>query len=155
MSSIKRIIIIDDDPFVGRICCHIIKRSAPGIDVCLFTSPEEGLKYIRTSYVSNPVKSMLLLDINMPILSGWHVLEGLACVKETIKEYLHIFVFSSSVTYKDKERSNRHPLVTGFIEKPLTKQKLLEIMLQERYLDKQYTAQYSNTENSIYCKTLH
>lgn len=151
MSSIKRIIIIDDDLLAGRICCHIIKRSAPGIDVCLFTSPEEGLEYIRTVYVSNPVKSMLLLDINMPLVSGWDVLEGLECVQDAIKEYLLIYIFSSSVSIQDRALSNQHPLVTGFIEKPLTKQKLLEIMLQERYLNKQYIAQYSNPGNSIYC----
>src|SRR5690242_3496521 len=121
MSSVKRIIVIDDDLISNKICSHVIKRFLPGIDVCSFISPEEGLEFIHTTYLSNPVKTILLLDINMPEMSGWNVLEELERYEEIIKEHLHIYICSSSVSLHDKAFSRKHPLVIDYMGKPLTK----------------------------------
>src|ERR1700759_5434178 len=118
MSSIKRIIVIDDDPIGNKICGHLIKKYLPGIDVSLFTSPEEGLEFIQSEYTSNPVKTVVLLDLNMPTLNAWEVLEKLEYIAEVVKEYLLIYIFSSSISLNDKTLSSQHPLVTSFVEKP-------------------------------------
>ncbi len=132
MTNVERIIIIDNDPIVNLLCLHIIKKTHPGMHVLSFTSPEEGLEYIQFEYQQYAVKTILLLDINMPTLSGWEVLEQLEPYKEMIHQYMSIYMFSSSVNSEDKELSRLHPLIEGFIEKPLTAQKLAAITVPER-----------------------
>jgi two-component SAPR family response regulator len=128
MSVIKRIIIIDDDPLVNKICGHVIKGTLPEMEVCSFLSPEKGLEFIHNEYETHPMKTILLLDINMPTLNGWEVLEELEGTKEMVEKNLLIYIFSSSVSFHDKALSDQHPLVIDFIEKPLTKQKLAGLM---------------------------
>ena len=77
MSGIKRIIVIDDDLIVNKICSHVIKKNLPGVEACLFTSPEKGLEFIHHAYATNPVETLLLLDINMPVMSGKETLKRL------------------------------------------------------------------------------
>ena len=150
MSSIKRIIMIDDDLIAIKIGDHVIKRTLPNIDVCSFTSPEAGLEFIRIEYGVNPVKTILFLDINMPVMSGWGVLDKLGNYEALIKEHLPIYICSSSISFHDTMLSSRHPLVTGFVEKPMTKQKLMDIMRREHYNRKHYFLTYSSSDNIIY-----
>ena len=131
MSRIERIIVIDDDPIVNFICGQVIKKYLPGIDVSSFGLPEEGLRFIQTEYMTSPVKTVLLLDINMPTLTGWEVLDELKPMEDIIKEHLRIYIFSSSISIEDRSLSSQHPLVKCFVEKPVTRQKLIDIMMQE------------------------
>ncbi len=138
MPGIKKIMLIDDEQIAVKIGRHLIKRSLPDMDVCTFTCPEKGVEYIREEFVKNPIETVLLLDINMPALTGWEVLEKLAGMEEIIKKHLHIYMFSSSVSYQDRALSSQHPLVTDFIEKPMTEQKLLDIIKQGNYFIQQH-----------------
>lgn len=128
MSVVKRIILIDDDPVVHKICNHLIKRNFSAIEFCSFISPVAGLAFIKQEYKEHAVKAVLLLDINMPKLNGWEVLEELTCFTQLAKDCLTIYIFSSSVSYEDKTLSEQHPLVTAFLEKPLTKEMLADII---------------------------
>jgi two-component SAPR family response regulator len=149
MSNIKRIIIIDDDHIATIIGVHVIKRTFPDIDICSFTSPVEGLEFIQTEYITNPVKTLLFLDINMPMMSGWEVLNEMRYYETIIREHLFIYICSTSISYQDKILSSRHPLVNDFLEKPITKHKLIDIMRRERYNRKQYFTTFSSTENNF------
>lgn len=127
MQAAQRIILIDNDKIVTMICSHIINTNMPDIEVVMFTSPEQGLAFIKQECLSTPVNTVLLLDINMPTLSGWEVLEKLDPHREKLLKHFSIYMFSSSVSYEDKDKSTQHPMVTGFVEKPLSPKKLGEI----------------------------
>lgn len=127
MQSAQRIILIDNDKIVTMICAHIINTNMPDIEVVMFTCPEQGLAFIRQECQSTSVNTVLLLDINMPTLSGWEVLEHLKTDSEKVLQNFTIYMFSSSVSYEDKDMSTKHPMVSGFVEKPLSAQKLCEI----------------------------
>ena len=63
---------------------------------------------------------VIFLDINMPVLSGWDVLNSFKNFTEITKEQFIIYILSSSIASEDKERAANSPLVTGYIEKPLS-----------------------------------
>ena len=117
--------LIDDDIFSNILCKAVLKEIFANIDVVGFTEPEKGLEYIKNEYADNPVSAVLFLDINMPTLNGWEVMDIIAHYPESIKKNLTIFILSSSIDPLDKEKANENPLVSGYLEKPLSR-KVLE-----------------------------
>ena len=115
------LIFIDDDIMTLKIYRMILQKVLPGIPIQTFTNPELGLAYIRSIYaVQGASKAVLFLDINMPVLDGWEVLDIFDRFSEIIKRHIKIFVLSSSIDMRDMLRAEAHLLVSGFIAKPLT-----------------------------------
>lgn len=67
---------------------------------------------------------LLLLDINMPKLNGYEVLEQLEEENEDITN-INVIMVTSSNLKSDIEKSTRFINVIGYIEKPLTKENLI------------------------------
>lgn len=123
-----RITIIDDDSINNLFSKIIIKEAfGEGVDIRTFTHPRKAVEIIETEYAENPVKTILFLDINMPVFNGWEVLEQLENSDVNIKKYITIYMLSSSVDPIDMKRSKNSPLVSGLVEKPLDVPKLREI----------------------------
>jgi len=122
-------IVIDDDPINNMICFKIIELTIPGCDVRTFTNPEKGLDHIRRNYpTKNEKGTILFLDINMPGITGWNVLEKIETFAAAAKDMISIYMLSSSVDLSDKEKADNHPMVNGYITKPLSKAKLLHLL---------------------------
>lgn len=114
-------IVIDDDPVNNRICKIIIERICPDKAIASFTEPEEGLAYISDVFsLQEGGKAILLLDINMPVLTGWDVLDRFEQFEAELQERITVYILSSSVDAFDKKRAEGNRFVAGYIEKPLT-----------------------------------
>ncbi len=118
-ATIERVLLIDDDPGNNMISKLFVKKVLPGVEIVSFTEPEAGIAYILEAYIHHPIPTILLLDINMPVLNGWQVLEALGKFAEVITRYIKIFILSSSVDPEDKLRAKSIPLVSGYLVKPL------------------------------------
>jgi CheY-like chemotaxis protein len=121
-------IVIDDDRTVQMLSKAVIFRSASDADIVPFLSPVDGLEYINTQLVQSPNKSVILLDINMPVMNGWELLQNIS--PKVLEKDHHIFMYSSSIDQQDKKRAEEHTGVRGFIEKPLTLDKV-QLLLQQ------------------------
>ena len=120
----ERILLIDDDAGNNMINNMTLKRMLPAVPVISFTDPVKGVAYIEKEYGLAPVPAVLLLDINMPVLMGWDVLELLELLPGAVKDSLHVYIASSSIDPEDKNRALSSPLVKGYVEKPLSIQTL-------------------------------
>jgi CheY-like chemotaxis protein len=127
MTIPQRFLLIDDDPSNNLLTKISIKKTIEGADVVDYTMPENGIQFIVDEYTENPVQTVLFLDINMPTLSGWDVLDKFAEMPELIVPNFSIFILSSSVDPSDKEKAATSPLVKGYLEKPLTRDVLREL----------------------------
>ncbi|MBC7914373.1 MAG: response regulator [Pyrinomonadaceae bacterium] len=126
MNIHEQFIIIDDDTTSTLIGKYMIRQVLGEIDILTFTEVEKGIDYLKSTII-NPekaIKHILLLDINMPFISGWDALNIINKLDDGIKNLLTIFMLSSSIDPKDKQRAMDHPLVKDYIEKPLTALKL-------------------------------
>ena len=122
------ILLVDDDDATNYINELIIARA--GIEQVIATeNGREALVYLHENQHNNPV-DLILLDLNMPIVSGWEFLELYQQLpkKETINIYI---MLSTDIGIVKKEELNRYDAVKGFIEKPLSKSSFLQVLERE------------------------
>ncbi len=120
IQNLQRILLIDDDAGNNTVSRIFLKRVAIETEIVAFTDPELGLEYIASEYSARPVTTILLLDINMPVLSGWDVLEKFTQMPENIKKHFTIYILTSSINKDDKDRAAANPLISAYIEKPMS-----------------------------------
>ena len=120
------IILIDDDPINNLINKRLISKLDISPDIIEFSEAEKALEYIHDAV---GIQSLVLLDINMPVMNGWDFLCGYAELGTRTTE--SIIMLSSSIDHHDRERSRDFSFVQGFIEKPLTREKLAKALKKE------------------------
>ncbi|PKQ46446.1 response regulator [Confluentibacter flavum] len=128
--SAKQFILVDDDSLSTSISKMVLVKSLEDIEVKDFIDPEIALEYIETQFENKFENQLiiLLLDINMPNLTGWEFLDKFKTFTDSIKKQFEIYMLSSSVDPVDIQRAKLNPLVKDFIEKPLNKAVLLKIL---------------------------
>lgn len=124
----SRFIIVDNDPANNMLCDLAIKDAAVDADILAFTNPLKAFEYISAYNESNISMNILLLDINMPIWSGWDFADHFEKLDEKIKKRFKIYMLSSSIDNNDKLRAVENKNVVGYIEKPLTEEKVFSLL---------------------------
>ena len=119
------IVLIDDDPINNLINKRLINKLDISPTVIDFLEAEKALQYVDSN---NGIKTLILLDINMPVMNGWDFLTSYAELQTPRKD--KIIMLSSSIDHQDRQKSRGFNFVQGFIEKPLTREKL-EKMLKD------------------------
>ena len=111
MAKVQKILLVDDDEIFLVLGKITIEKLFPAAQI--FTSPhgEDALDFLEKNDVD-----VMFLDLNMPILDGWEVLEELA---KRERKRMAIFVVTSSIDPTDREKADKNPLVFDLIEKPL------------------------------------
>jgi len=133
MSSVMKIpvtMIIDDDSIDQMLYKRIIDRSGLVETVLSFYYAEDALDFLRQP--DRPDVDVILLDINMPGMSGFEFLQ--AAEEEFGESFADIVVImlTTSLDPKDQERASAHKCVKAYFDKPLNNDQLLQIseMLQ-------------------------
>lgn len=123
MKLIDTIFIVDDDPIHQQIAKIMIERQAISNHIRVFSDAQDVLDYLRTN-ADNPeaLPDLILLDLNMPVMDGWEFLEEYAGFCAQLPKNIRIFVLTSSIDEKDKERVSGYSFVTGYLTKPLSKE---------------------------------
>ncbi|MDN3670120.1 response regulator [Echinicola jeungdonensis] len=124
MQSFDSIVLIDDDPINNLINKRLISKLEFNSEVEEYLEAENALNAILET--SSQKKLLILLDINMPVMNGWDFLKLYLEKCQNRKDV--IVMLSSSIDFQDRKKSEEYPCVSGFIEKPLTHKKLLEVL---------------------------
>jgi CheY-like chemotaxis protein len=118
--------LIDDDSLVNRI--HTIHFSNMGLEdkVQSFTNPEIALEKLDNKDGFNG-KILILLDINMPEMSGFEFLEHM--VTNNFSDSFEVIIVTSSESQADWERAKKYgKYVKDFISKPLNSAYLMNYL---------------------------
>lgn len=116
----KEIILIDDEPLVNKIHTVLIRSAKADQLLTSFTDPVTGFEYIK-GHTGN---KLVLLDINMPIMNAWDVLNGLKQHGVSVD----IIILSSSINPEDKLKAQSYLNVKAFLNKPLSKENIRKII---------------------------
>ncbi len=128
MIKTPEFLLFDDDAVNNTLCYIAIKNKVKDAVIKTFTVPQKGYDYISTEYIISHKKAILFLDINMPGMTCWEFLEKFETLSEEIKNRFSIYVLSASLSPEDKERAAANKNIKLFIEKPLTGDKISNIL---------------------------
>lgn len=125
--------LIDDDTTSNFIDSKLIENYMHTKKPKVFNYAIIALEELKNIILTNPEEfpEIILLDIQMPYMNGWQFIEELQKFPEALLKKCRLYMYSSSVNPKDVERSKTYELVTGFIPKPLTWDKLYNLKLAQ------------------------
>jgi CheY-like chemotaxis protein len=127
------ILIIDDDPASIFFTKYILNRTGLFKDITSFNSPEEGLTFIQQRILDESLQNIILLDINMPVMDGWQLLDEI----KLLYARTCIYMLTSSTDVVDINRAKDHVLVTDILFKPLSIDKIDEIYKKASFIANQ------------------
>jgi CheY-like chemotaxis protein len=120
-------IIIDDEDVNLFISKKLISETLGIQDIKTFSSGADALRFLQNDFVYSTARpTVLLLDLNMPVISGWDFLDFFSQYKEELKNNVHVYILSSSIDPRDKAKALSNPNVISFITKPITKDVIRE-----------------------------
>ena len=111
-------IIIDDNELDLFIIEKFLSLSDISLSIQRFSWAEDGLKYIEANGSSMPL-TIVLLDLQMPVMNGFDFVDAYAAFEETLRNKITIYILSSTVDRGDIERIKRNPFIVDLISKPL------------------------------------
>lgn len=120
-------IIIDDnkiDLLVASKAIEISQKSVFGVQQ--FLSAQQALDFIKGN--SLPSHTIMLIDIQMPIMNGFEFMEEFEKLSESIKQNYSCMFLTSSSNDLDRIRAQKYPSIKQFINKPFTSDSLLTLL---------------------------
>ncbi len=127
------IYIIDDDK-ANNFLTRIMLEDAGLTNFRQFKLVDEAmdeLKRITAEKLEDEYPGLILLDLNMPIKTGWDFLEEFRNLPEEVISKSRIYLLTSSDFRGDHEKAKSYPEVLDFIDKPVTDE--VAKWLKEKY----------------------
>lgn len=129
MTIFERVVLIDDHEADNVFHEIMIRRAGFAGEVLVFMDPREALDFLRTDGLQKP--TCVFLDVNMPMLSGFELLEDAAPLLAS-KPGTVVVMLTSSSSPADTERARSMKLIKGFETKPLTAMAARAWLIEER-----------------------
>lgn len=126
--KINTILLVDDNDTDNFINSRIIELTDFAEETVIKNSGKKALEFLQDRYdEKGRLPSLILLDINMPIVDGFVFLYEFESFPDDLKEKCKIAILSSSDNESDIERIVNNEYVIKFITKPLTEEELLVV----------------------------
>lgn len=120
MIHFDTIFLVDDDPINNLINKRLLGKVELADKIVEFLEGEEAL--VKLCDVDPNQSTLIFLDINMPVLNGWEFLDKYQDMHPHRSD--KIVILSSSIDYQDRFKAQGYQVVSGFLEKPLTLDKI-------------------------------
>jgi len=116
-----RVILIDDDPTHHHLAKALMKHYSFFDEYKCYTDPKSALvDLVDAYYGTDSMPDMILLDLNMPDVTGWDFLEMFDNLRALVTKDIPVFIVTSSIDPNDEAKSQHYTAVKGFFSKPLS-----------------------------------
>ena len=122
-------IVIDDSKLDCFIAEKIIKNTGKSDSIKSFLQAKDALEFIANTPVDEHERTIILVDIQMPVMNGFEFVEAFERLPKHITAGYTIYVIPSSINENDLNRVHNFDSVKQFLNKPLTSNSLA-ILLQ-------------------------
>lgn len=114
-------IVIDESELDCFIARKVIQQVDKNLIVSVFQSAQLALDSIRESRISKGYITIILLDIQMPIMNGFEFVEEFEKLPVEIRSRYKICILSCTRNASDIARIMAYETVISMLEKPLIK----------------------------------
>jgi CheY-like chemotaxis protein len=97
-------------------------------NILTHTSAKSAIEFLKNiekiagDEIEKFAPEVILLDIDMPVLDGFHFLDEFENLSDKIKNYSKIVMLTSSINPKDIAKSRKNKYVVRYINKPLNQE---------------------------------
>lgn len=127
--SVKSILLVDDDESTNFINSIFIKNLDIDVDVYKTLNGAEALEILNSSELDEDFfPCLIILDINMPIMTGWSFLEHFKKLSPKLKEQCVIVMTTVSEDEKDIIRASKNEDVKKYHQKPMSDEKFSQLI---------------------------
>ncbi len=108
---------VDDDPIVILLQKKLMEKAGISHEVTSFNNGEDLVGFLAENALPDE-DYLMFLDINMPGLSGWDVLDTLDAMN--LSQRIEVIIITSSIEAADKRKANKYKRVVDFWVKPFS-----------------------------------
>ena len=112
-------IVIDDSKLDCFIAERIIKNTGKSESIMSFQQAVEALEYISNRPDDEQSHTIVLVDIQMPVMNGFQFVEAFEQLPTHITSQYTLYVITSSINENDFTRVHNFASVKQFLNKPL------------------------------------
>lgn len=126
-----KILLVDDDPILLFLHQALLKKNELNYPIHTFKNGKEAWDFLKADAPGNIY--LISLDINMPVMNGWELLEELKASQ--IASQVDVIILTSSIDKADKIMAATYRMVVAYLEKPLFKVDKLKEIIANRLHD--------------------
>lgn len=131
MNSKKHLCIIDDDQIYQFTIRKTLELKQAFDKLSCFDDGLSAINFIKDNLKDqSKIPDIILLDIKMPKMNGWGFLEEFLTIKPLIKKQINLFLVTSSIDYRDRERAREYSYISEFKVKPISYEEMEHILME-------------------------
>lgn len=131
-----QVTLVDDNTIFRVIFSNMLSGfTGNALEVRTFENALAFLDDFPLSNTDPSTTNILFVDINMPFMTGWELMDKLETDATAFAQSSAIYIISSSSSKSDSEQVKNYSFIKGYILKPVNKQVLFDIIKKHIAVD--------------------
>ncbi len=126
--NLSCIMLVDDNEADNYLHKMVIEEANCTNQIVVMLNGKEAIAYLQENLHTPQFPELIFLDINMPVMNGWEFLDAYAKAGYNKKTSSIVAMLTTSINPDDFTKAQQKEVVADFTNKPLTSEKLDEIL---------------------------